>query len=256
MSNYLIILAVLSRLLFVRALFGDVHVRTTNIFKTSLSMGIGEPPFSNDAWNPKKYLTSQLLQVARTVLTVAGSTAFAQNVYAINEAERKPEITHKVFLDIKIANYTEESTGTNRGANGSGRIVFGLFGKDSPLSVQLFLETLASNGTEVPSFIASQFSRINEDGVLEVEKIRGINSISIAGEDNIEYGGRVMDYKPILESNGIKHDRRGLLTRQQLSKSPEFGITMKPADTLDTFHIVFGTMLEGQEVKIKYTYSI
>lgn len=27
-------------------------------------------------------------------------------------------ITHKVFLDIKIANYTEESSGKNRGAQG------------------------------------------------------------------------------------------------------------------------------------------
>ena len=30
-----------------------------------------------------------------------------------------PVITHKVFLDIKIANYTEESSGANRGAKGS-----------------------------------------------------------------------------------------------------------------------------------------
>ena len=48
----------------------------------------------------------------------------------------QPEITNKVYLDIKIANYTEESTGTNRGADGSGRVVFGLFGKIAPDSVQ------------------------------------------------------------------------------------------------------------------------
>lgn len=51
-------------------------------------------------------------------------------------APRKdPLITHKVYLDIKIANYTEESTGTNKGADGSGRVTFGLYGKDAPDSV-------------------------------------------------------------------------------------------------------------------------
>ena len=36
-----------------------------------------------------------------------------------------PEITNKVYIDIKISNYTEESIGTNKGAQGSGRIVIG-----------------------------------------------------------------------------------------------------------------------------------
>lgn len=48
---------------------------------------------------------------------------------------KEPLITSQVYLDIKIANYTEESTGTNKGAEGSGRVVFGLYGKDAPESV-------------------------------------------------------------------------------------------------------------------------
>lgn len=51
-------------------------------------------------------------------------------------ARIEPVITSKVYLDIKIANYTEESTGTNKGADGSGRVVFGLYGKDAPDSVE------------------------------------------------------------------------------------------------------------------------
>ena len=48
----------------------------------------------------------------------------------------------KVYLDIKIANYTEESTGRNRGATGSGKIVIGLYGKAAPESVKRFLATI------------------------------------------------------------------------------------------------------------------
>jgi cyclophilin family peptidyl-prolyl cis-trans isomerase len=42
--------------------------------------------------------------------------------------------------------------------------------------------------------------------------------------------------------------RRGLLTRRELSAGPEFGITMDAAPSLDGFHVVFGTVLEGFEV--------
>ena len=42
--------------------------------------------------------------------------------------------------------------------------------------------------------------------------------------------------------------RRGLLTRRQLKVGPEFGITMKPSEELDNFHIVFGVVLQGYDV--------
>ena len=32
-----------------------------------------------------------------------------------------PRVTKKVYVDVRIANYTEESIGTNRGGAGSGR---------------------------------------------------------------------------------------------------------------------------------------
>lgn len=38
------------------------------------------------------------------------------------------------------------------------------------------------------------------------------------GEDQYEYQGSLLtDYEPILESNSIRHNSRGLLTRKQLS---------------------------------------
>ena len=119
----------------------------------------------------------------------------------------KPMITKKVFLNIKIANYTEESIGRNKGANGSGRVVFGLYGKNAPKSAEVFLRSILSDGSNVPSFVNSQFSRVSEEGVLQLERIRGLNSVLLAGSEQFEFGGEVMDYPPILESNNIRHSR-------------------------------------------------
>ena len=56
------------------------------------------------------------------------------------------------------------------------------------------------------------------------------------------------DYRPILEQNGIPHNRKGLLTRRQLTEGPEFAMTLDKAEELDGFHVVFGTVLEGMSV--------
>ena len=64
-------------------------------------------------------------------------------------------------------------------------------------------------------------------------------------------GNVLNDYKPILENNGIHHSRAGLLTRKQLSSTPEFSITTKDIlssdelKELDSFHCVFGEIMEG-----------
>ena len=42
--------------------------------------------------------------------------------------------------------------------------------------------------------------------------------------------------------------RKGFLTRRQLTSGPEFGVTLGRADQLDGFHVIFGIVLEGQEV--------
>ena len=82
-----------------------------------------------------------------------------------------------------------------------------------------------------------------------MERVRGINKIQIGGKDSFEYRGNLLlNYEPILESNNLSHDKRGLLTRRQLSAGPEFGITLKPSPDLDAFHIVFGEVVDGFEV--------
>ena len=162
-------------------------------------------------------------------------------------------MTDKVFIEVKIANYTEESIGANKGATGSGRLVIGLFGNDAPLSVKRFLSVIDGDGVNQPNFINTQFAKIGAlDGLLEIERVRGLNKVQLAGQEEYEYQGNLLpEYaNPILESNEIRHDRRGLLTRLKLTSTPEFGITLAAdkSPSLDGFHCVFGEVLEGFDV--------
>ena len=215
-----------------------------------------------DAWTP---IGHHILRtpVERSKEELARATASASALVATTllpasksmaEDANRPEITHKVKLDIKIANYTEESIGTNKGATGSGSLIIGLYGKEAPRSVNLFLNTVRGDGLKTPSFFNAQFQRITPLGLLEMDKVRGVNKIDLAGSESYEYMGSVLnEYKPILETNGIHHSRAGLLTRKQLSSTPEFSITTKDilrsedVQELDTFRCVFGEILEGIE---------
>ena len=82
---------------------------------------------------------------------------------------------------------------------------------------------------------------------MKVEKLSGLRTILLAGQEEYEYDGNLMKYQPILETNKISHNKPGLLSRKELTSGPEFGITLKSAPELDSFHVVFGTVLEGQD---------
>ena len=172
--------------------------------------------FEDALSSPNLYRRSMLQNIIQSVVVINAITLHALSpaigdTYNENSesgvGNLKPKITQKAYLDLKIANYTEESVGKNRGAYGSGRVVFGLYGKDAPKSVDVFLRSILSDGKTVPSFINSQFSRVTEEGVLELERVRGLNTVRIAGSDQYEFGGEVLDYQPILESNSIRHSR-------------------------------------------------
>lgn len=128
-----------------------------------------------------------------------------------------------------------------------------MYGKDAPKSVDLFLATINGelDGIEQPSYINSQFTRFL-DGLLQLENIRGINSVSIAGSKQYEFQGNLLtNYQPILETNTFKHERKGLLTRRQLTAIPEFSITTKELPMLDAFNVVFGEVIEGYDTVIE-----
>ncbi|CAN0477624.1 unnamed protein product, partial [Hapterophycus canaliculatus] len=70
-------------------------------------------------------------------------------------------------------------------------------------------------------------------------QIAGLNVITIGGQEELEYGGEVVANLPSLleaptSGEELRHDRRGLLTRDRLSRGPE----------LDGSHEVFGRLLQ------------
>ena len=148
--------------------------------------------------NLSKHLSRAL--IFASVLTIGVNTAQS-------DSGLERIITHKIFLDIKIANYTEESIGTNKGASGSGRLVIGLYGKLAPIAVDRFLKCIDGDGLTAPNYVGSQFSRIVDGQLLEMEKVRGINAIKIGGTEAIEFQGNILsEYSPIVESSGLRHD--------------------------------------------------
>jgi cyclophilin family peptidyl-prolyl cis-trans isomerase len=194
----------------------------------------------------------KLISSASLLLFNRGSAmAIEENSNSIS-AEQQPEITHKVYLDIKIANYTEESTGTNRAASGSGRLIIGLYGKEAPQTVRRFLEIVQSDGENFPTFVGTQFTKLLEENrLLTIEKLPFISEVTIAGKNEFEYRGNLLNFSTnsMIETNQLKHNQKGLLTRKLLSPGAEFSITMSPdySRQLDGFNLVFGRVLSGFE---------
>ena len=94
------------------------------------------------------------------------------------------------------------------GALGSGRIVIGLFGEDAPFSTQRFLETIQSDGDKLPTFLNSQFSKVTDNCLLQLDDLPRLEVVNIAGTEQFQYGGEILtNYKPILDTNTIRHDR-------------------------------------------------
>ena len=149
-------------------------------------------------------------------------------------ARNEPEVTHRVSIEVKIANYTEESIGSNRGAKGSGVLVVGLYGKEAPAMVKRFLDTVAGDGETKPDYYNSQFSKVTDDHLLEIECVRGIHHVTIGGNEGFEYKGSFLpDYKPVVEANSLRHDVAGLLTHRALGVGPE----------VDGFNLFFSILL-------------
>jgi len=192
------------------------------------------------------------IAVGTSTFTAAGLSGLARPAWAADQTNAAAAIiTDRVFMDIKIANYTEESIGTNRGARGSGRVVLGLYGKAAPLATSIFLRCVTGDGATWPNYINSQFLKIGDaDGLLEMEKVRRLNKVSVAGGEAWEFEGSILNEfsKPLLESNTLLHDRKGLLTRNKLSSTPEFGVTTRPCEALDGFHEIFGEVVDGMAV--------
>jgi len=212
----------------------------------------------NCNFNPKSSRT-YAMNVAKNILlpttiipTVFLSYSKIQNIKDVKAIDNNSEITSKVYIDIKIANYTEESIGQNRAAFGSGRVVFGLYGKNCPKACENFISLITGDGDALPTLKKSLFNKVTEDGLLLCEKVSKVNNILLAGNEQYEYQGQLLPtIQSFVELNSDKlssHDSIGLLTHRQGSGGGEFGITLKPAPQLDSFHEIFGKVIEGFDV--------
>mmetsp|Transcript_8964 Transcript_8964/g.13386 ORF Transcript_8964/g.13386 Transcript_8964/m.13386 type:complete len:194 (-) Transcript_8964:31-612(-) len=147
----------------------------------------------------------------------------------------KPEITNVVYFDLAIQN------------KDVGRVIFGLYGKDAPKTVQNFrglcTGEYGKNAERIPlHYSGSHFHRIIPGFVVQGgDFIKGNGK----GGESI-YGKEFKD-----ENLDLSHSGPGVLSMANSgphTNGSQFFITLTETPWLDGKHVVFGEVLEGFEV--------
>eukprot|EP00474_Spongospora_subterranea_P009012 CRZ09470.1 hypothetical protein [Spongospora subterranea] len=143
-----------------------------------------------------------------------------------------PEITHQSFFDIEI---DDEYIG---------RVVMGLFGKNTPKTVDNFYKLCTGEMGPKLHYSGMRFHRVVPGFIVQGGDIvngDGTGAISI-------YGYEFADEKDGL---ALKHDRKYLL--QMANSGPntngcQFCFMLNPAPHLNGHHMVFGRVLSGHNI--------
>mmetsp|Transcript_3451 Transcript_3451/g.5747 ORF Transcript_3451/g.5747 Transcript_3451/m.5747 type:complete len:362 (+) Transcript_3451:28-1113(+) len=191
------------------------------------------------------------LLLSAIVCAAPGQPAFAESVAPVAApVSTKPEITDRAYIDLRIV--TNMSAPILEDVSIRGRLAIGLYGKNAPEATARFLKLI--DGTmgqfaataEGPKFTDGRIKKLRPGLYIESGDIPQLTETTFAGEKVWSFDSSpILEMKPILEDSGLKHDRRGLLTREMLYSGPKFAITLGEAKSLDETNEVFGIVEDG-----------
>ena len=130
----------------------------------------------------------------------------------------------------------------SKGDNKLGKMVFELYKNHVPKTVANFKAICTGNNDQKLSYAGSPFHRVIQGFMAQGGDIvnhDGTGSASI-------YGDRFAD-----ENLGLRHHKRGMLSMANAGEhtnGSQFFVTFDKTNWLDGYHVVFGELVEGDEV--------